>query len=1003
MHARRKLLLVSLLLLGLVRLGGAVGPSAAENAALAPEAGPESGVVFDLQGFVDKEAKAGARRIVVPPGRYRVAPRDRQHLLLQDLNDVQIVADGVEMICAETTRAITLLRCTNVTVRGFTIDYDPLPYTQGRITAISADKQFYDIELFDGYPDAAMVRNFKYEVFRPDTRTLRCEDRGVSRIETLDSRHLRLNSPGRHEVHPEQIDDLIVIGAEYAPHGSAAHAVECSHCTHARLEDIVLFASNCFGFLEFNCDSSVYERCRVDRRPPEDDPVKRASPRLRSLDADAFHSKHAIKGPCYLECAARFMGDDCVNICGDYHMIMGLHGRDLRVLAKGSMNIQPGDPVELVLYTGERLPDAKAVRVEPAGSILEDERAFLAKQNLDAGLRSGRGLSRAYTITLDRDVAMTRGGIIGSANRMGNGFEVRDCNFGFNRSRGILIKASHGEITGNRMEGCWMSAILVSPEYWWLEAGSSSDLRITGNTITNCGGVPICIEAIGGNGAIAPAGAHRNILIAGNTVAGCALPGILATSTAGLQIGPNTLGHWLESRRIPEPMRRAGLTELEPVVKINCAAALPYAPAPPDNPLKGFVTYPGEHPTFPHSLEWVYTRVSEVMTGPTHFDWAVFERKLDAAAARGCQFCARFYLEYPNRKTGVPQFLLDQALTVRCWTNRSGASSPPEVNLTPDYEDPRLRAALTQFIHAFGARYDGDPRLGFVELGLLGLWGEWHTGPKGHWFASKEVQREVMDAYETAFKRTRLVARYPAGPQDPRYADNNQRPLGYHDDSFAWATVHTGRPGDDWFFETLLRGAGALDNWRRQPIGGEVRPEVWDCLFDEPSCAPEGQDFAACVAVTRVSWLCNQGAFRPALNGAARERAIRAAQSIGYELQVTSADLAMASGELTVTLSVTNTGVAPFYYDWPVELGALDSTGTLAARWTTPWKLTAIQPGRDPVRWQFQTPVPRVAPGTHRLVLGVPNPLASGKPLRFANQAQDRDRAGWLTLGTLEF
>ena len=27
------------------------------------------------------------------------------------------------------------------------------------------------------------------------------------------------------------------------------------------------------------------------------------------------------------------------------------------------------------------------------------------------------------------------------------------------------------------------------------------------------------------------------------------------------------------------------------------------------------------------------------------------------------------------------------------------------------------------------ARYDGDPRIGFVQLGLLGFWGEWHTYP----------------------------------------------------------------------------------------------------------------------------------------------------------------------------------------------------------------------------------------------------------------------------------
>ncbi|HWH71505.1 MAG TPA: right-handed parallel beta-helix repeat-containing protein, partial [Candidatus Sulfotelmatobacter sp.] len=561
----------SLLLASLVWLSQPNGSAAAESSTAAPDRAPAVERPFDLQGFIDQAIQSGAKRVVVPPGRYRVTPQNRQHLVLRDLKNVEIIAAGVEMICTETTRALTITRCTNVAVRGLTIDYDPLPYTQGRITAISADRQLYDVELFAGYPDAARVRNFKYEVFRPDTRTLRCEDRDVSKIETLDSRHLRLSCPGRHEVHPEQVGDLIVIGAEYAPHGIAAHAVECSSSTNVRLEDIALFASNCFGFLEYNCDRTVYARCRIDRRSPETDPVQRAAPRLRSLNADAYHSKHAIKGPAYLECSARFMGDDCINICGDYHLIMRSQGKALRVLAKGNMNIQPGDPVELVLYTGERLADAKAVAVQPAGSILEEERAFLAQQRLDANLKSARGLSQAFTLTLDREVTIPRGGVLCAANRIGNGFAVRNCQFGFNRSRGILIKASQGEITGNRLEGCWMSAILVAPEYWWLEAGSSSDLQITGNTITNCGGVPIRIEATGGNGAVAPTGAHRNITIADNTVTGCAQPGILVTSTAGLRLGRNTLEHWTDSRRLPAEMRRAGLTELQPVVEINCS------------------------------------------------------------------------------------------------------------------------------------------------------------------------------------------------------------------------------------------------------------------------------------------------------------------------------------------------------------------------------------------------------------------------------------------------
>src|ERR1035437_9898660 len=505
----------------LFALAQTAASSPAESSPTQPALG--SAPTFDLQKFINTQIASGQTRIVVPPGRYRVAPKDRQHLVLHDLKDIQIIADGVEMICSETTRALTITRCTNVTVRGLVIHYDPLPFTQGRITGISADRQAYDIELFDGYPSEETVRNFKYEIFRPDTRTLRCEDRYLSKIEVVDSRHLRLTCPGSHDRNPEQVGDVIAIGSEFAPHGSAAHAVECSHDVHLRLENITMYASNCFGFIESDCDGTTYYRCRIDRRPPEEDPVKRASPRLRSLDADAFHSSGAIEGPACIQCAARFMGDDAINIHGDYHLIMASQGRELRVLAKMNMNIQPGDPVELVLYTGERLPDARAVAIEPVGTIRDDERAFLSRQQMDAGLKSARGgsLNKACTITLDREVNIPRGGLICAANRIGNGFKVEGCHFGFNRSRGILIKASHGEVSGNQLEVCWMSPILVSPEYWWLEAGSSSELKITGNSISDCRGIPICIEVTGGDGELAPAGAHRNINIAGNTVRRC--------------------------------------------------------------------------------------------------------------------------------------------------------------------------------------------------------------------------------------------------------------------------------------------------------------------------------------------------------------------------------------------------------------------------------------------------------------------------------------------------
>lgn len=534
---------------------------------------------FDLQQFMDSEIKAGKKRVVVPPGRYRVTPQKRQHLAFKNLRDIEIIAEGVEMICTETTRALTFERCENFRLKGLTIDYDPLPFTQGRIVALATDKSWLEFELLAGYP--AHQLEIRIEIFDPATGLLRRDTYyGWQPITKVGERRYRVAKGAGYRMNlahdTEQVGDILVTNHAFAPGGSIPHAVYSDRCVNLELEDIVLFASNCFGFLETGCDGTIYRRCRIDRRSAASELAPRGHQRMRSLNADAFHSKHALKGPAILECQARFQGDDCVNINGDYHMVMAVQGRALRVLAKHDLNIQPDDPVELVEYGGKRLPDARVVAVVPDGTIEDGERAFLSRQRMNEDLKNARGaLNKAFKITLDREVNLPRGSLIAAANRMGNGFAVKGCDFGWNRSRGILIKASRGEVSGNRLQGSWMSAILVSPEYWWLEAGSSGDVRIRDNTISACGGIPICIEAVGGNGEIAPAGAHKNIAITGNVIRDCAPPGILVTSTRGLQLDNNTLELSRPAKGIPGLMRKAKQTELRPVVQINCELAPP--------------------------------------------------------------------------------------------------------------------------------------------------------------------------------------------------------------------------------------------------------------------------------------------------------------------------------------------------------------------------------------------------------------------------------------------
>jgi hypothetical protein len=192
----------------------------------------------------------------------------------------------------------------------------------------------------------------------------------------------------------------------------------------------------------------------------------------------------------------------------------------------------------------------------------------------------------------------------------------------------------------------------------------------------------------------------------------------------------------------------------------------------------------------------------------------------------------------------------------------------------------------------------------------------------------------------------------------------------------------------------------AINKWRTEPIGGRIHPLLQGCVWDESSCAPEGQDFESCVQASHASWLMDSAVFRQDFPEGNRERALAAARSLGYEFHVPAAELEVGADAVKVRVSVRNLGVAPFYYDWPAELGIMDSQDNLAGTWKTDWKLTSIMPGEPAAVWEAMLR-PEVGQGIYTFLLRVVNPLPGGKPLRFANVEQDQDKDGWLTLGSL--
>ena len=302
------------------------------------------------------------------------------------------------------------------------------------------------------------------------------------------------------------------------------------------------------------------------------------------------------------------------------------------------------------------------------------------------------------------------------------------------------------------------------------------------------------------------------------------------------------------------------------------------------------------------SIDFAYFPLRDAVVGRGAYDWSTtMDPALALAGARARHLVVRFYLDYPSKATGVPDYLVDAGLGFRNYTDLGGGACP-------DYENETLVVALEGFVGALGARYDNDARLGGVQAGLLGFWGEWHTWPHSEWFASAATQRRVLDAFARAFNATPVMVRYADAVTAP-YA------VGFHDDSFAYSTVGA---SIGWFFASQLASAGATERWRARPIGGELRPELQATIFsDAYAQGAYAQNFSYAARATKASALLNYRAFTPGYAGADLARARDAARLLGYELVArwASAETAYAGGALVANLTVAlaNEGIAPFY------------------------------------------------------------------------------------------
>ncbi|HXT57874.1 MAG TPA: DUF4832 domain-containing protein [Pirellulales bacterium] len=403
-----------------------------------------------------------------------------------------------------------------------------------------------------------------------------------------------------------------------------------------------------------------------------------------------------------------------------------------------------------------------------------------------------------------------------------------------------------------------------------------------------------------------------------------------------------------------------------------------------DNPLKGWCPYTDAGDIqFPYSMVFFPVAWKELEPREGQYAFDKWEKEAwSAEKARGKHVVFRIYADMPGRPTGMPQWLIDKGVRLTAYADHGGGQSP-------DYDHPKMASAMEKLIAALGRRYDDHPRVAFIQLGLLGFWGEWHTYPRNELFASPATQKRVIDAYHKAFSKKRLMARNPAD-----YA-GKQIWLGFHDDMLPEDT--DGPEG--WKFLPRLRSSGRTENWKRAAFGGEMvfnGNQRW-----------LGADFAHMLKMVEDAHFSWVGPYCPALEPAPTQqftqRAARLVRLMGYQFSLSEIRYdaePVVGGDLKIAIQGENQGVAPFYYPWALEFALLDRAGKPVARLAAQWDVRKWLPGRFSES-AVLGPLPSVAaPGDYQLAMGIIDPWTKRPSIQLANDLKRQD--GWTILSTIK-
>ncbi len=427
--------------------------------------------LLDLQGLIDDAIATGAGNLQLPAGRHRLD----EPVWVYRADGLTIDGNGAELVATfarpgrDFGTAITFEQSSGVTLRDMVFDFDPLPFTQGRVVAVDVDGGLVDLRVHRGYrsdvafflDDVAVGDGLKLHAFSPTDRTVK---RGhafaiASSIASIGTRLLRFDV-GPDNASAFAVGDLATTGCW------RFSAITTFGCGGMVFDGVTIWASGGAAILERDGEGGSDVRIAVVPGPP---PPGATQQRLVAASRDAYHAGDQRRGALIHDSVFRGAGDDMVHVFMNPLVVTAVDAATRTIDVTGrnwgivAWAIREGDTA-ITLATGSwrEVGRSTIVAIERVGDTARFTLADLA--GIDIGL----------TVHVPEV-----GGV---------GLTVRDCSFANGVSTAIMVKSHGARVTGNSIEAMGQGGITVATDFdsWW-GGPFAQDVELRGNTITDVG------------------------------------------------------------------------------------------------------------------------------------------------------------------------------------------------------------------------------------------------------------------------------------------------------------------------------------------------------------------------------------------------------------------------------------------------------------------------------------------------------------------------------------